>query len=119
MQWKVHYDDGSTYSDLDGSPETAPGDGVQVIIQLSRDHGFDIIRGGNQGRRDDFYWWDADSGAWFVGDYIGLILHLRRPGWRKVMFGSSVSDPRFDAILKAACNDPDFPPKTGYRKFER
>ena len=114
-EWKIFYGDGSTFSDLDGSPENAPGVNVQVIIQTSKDHGREVIKGGNQWR-DDYYWWDNESRRWWCGDLFGLFDHLSQKGWRKVLFGRSVND--FDEIYKAALNDPDFPPKTGWERYE-
>jgi hypothetical protein len=119
VQWKLYYPNGVTYSDRDGQPENAPGVGLQVIVQADPDHGWLMITGGNQGRRDDFFWWDDKTQRWFNGDYPGLLIYLIRPGWRKVVFGESIGNDAFHEIKQRALNDPDFPPKTGKRKYER
>ena len=118
MKWRIYYGDGSTYSNEDGPPENAPGVGVQVIVRRDRDHGRHTIAGGNQGRRDDFFWWDATTGQWFNGDHYGFTLYLMRPGWRKVIFGESIGNEAFLEVKKRAAADPDFPRQTGWHKHE-
>lgn len=119
MRWKIYYGDGSIYSSDDGPPEDAPGTGLQVIVQLDKDHGRHIVKGGNEGRRDDYYWWDFPSETWWVGDYPGFLDYLMQPGVRKVIFGRSIPSDRFAEIYKTAVHDPDFPVKTGWRQREK
>jgi len=114
MKWRIYYGDGTTF---DGSVEDAPGDNVQVIVQQSISHGRTIIAGGRD-FRGGFYWWENDLG-WNVGDNIGLILYLTRPGWKKVVFGQTILDETYREIYGQAVSDPDFPVKTGWDRGER
>lgn len=120
MKWKIYYGDGSTFSDEDGRAEDAPGDNVQVIIDM-QPHRMILHGGGEEtiteGRRIDpagrgFYWFE--KGHWCIGDFTGLLLYLRRPGLKVTKFGESlVPSSRFHDIMVRASQDPDFPPHPG------
>ena len=118
MRWKIYIGDGSTFSDQDGSPYDAPGRNVQGIVEADQDHGRHLISGGNFGRRDDYFWWDADIERWCCGDTFGLWDYLATPGSKKVVFGRSIGNVAFKAIYEHMKTDQDFPPKTGWRKGE-
>lgn len=65
----------------------------------------------------DYYW--PLSGEWWGGDLFGLFQYLIEPGWSKVLFGQTIGNREFRAVLKRACEDPDFPVKSGWRRDER
>lgn len=109
MRWKIYYGDGSTYSDLDGSPFDASPDNVQVIVMKDEKHGRLLVG------KCDMYWWVEEEGEWFgLMDRLGygLFDYLRQPGPKKVIFGRTTSNEAYDAVIKAAIADPDFPPKS-------
>lgn len=110
MLWRIYYAGGGTFSDEDGDISAAPALGVQAIVKRdSADH-ID-----NVGRRvldrADYYWWQDSE--WYGGDILGLFDYLQRPGWKKVLFGRSISVPEFMSIRKRALDDPDFPRYSG------
>ena len=119
LLWRNYYGDGTTYSNLDGPPELAPGVDLQVIVTTDSENGRCMISGGNAGRRDDYYWWNPEREEWWVGDLFGLYDYLQQPGWRKVIFGRSLGKEAFKKIWQRALTDPDFPPKTAWRPHER
>lgn len=100
--WRIYYHDGSTFSNEDGEPSQAPADGIEVIVQVDARAGRSVIEG------KDFYIFD---GAKWVGmDGDGMKAWFRTRGELKQ--GLTVSRQRFDEILHAALNDPDFPRKS-------
>ena len=115
MNWKIYYNDGSTYSDHDGDAFDAPGRGVQVIVIVDKDHGWRTQCGEHN------YVWDKRGrySAWWGCNDTGLLLYLLDPGPRKVIFGTQISRREFDMIFGKASQDPDFPEKTSYASGER
>ena len=113
--WKIFYGDGSTYSNLDGSPYDAPSDNVQAIVIRDPTIGRGIVA------KCDLYWWVESEQQWFgLMDKLGygLFDYLRQPGPKKVIFGRTVSNADYDAAIKAAIADPDFPPKSARHPTE-
>jgi len=116
MKWKIYYGDGSIFSDQDGSPWSAPGFDVQVIVMASKDHGWMTQAG------DDYYVWDCRGGVtrWWGVDKFGLWEYLFvTPGFKCALAGKTTTSERFSEIFKMASNDPSFPPKTTYASKER
>lgn len=112
MQWKIYYDNGSTFSDVDGKPHEAPALGVQAVVQADSTVGRQVI----QGR--DFYYFE--DGLWNSADVFGLWDYLCRPGAEKIVrFGRNMSSAHFHAVLKKASTDPDFPVKSAWYPDER
>lgn len=62
-QWKIFYNDGTTYSDKNGLPKSAPIDGVLLIVQKGTglEDGQFILNGG------EYYYWDNEiwKQKWF------------------------------------------------------
>lgn len=112
LDWRIYYRGGATYSDADGPPELAPGTGVLLIVQADPSVGR-LILGGQSA-----YGWHDDRGAeppWDQHDQHGATLYLAEPGWRKLLFGVSVTDAEYRATYQRALADPDFEPKSGTR----
>jgi hypothetical protein len=104
--WRIYYSDGSTFSDAEGSPETAPPFGVVCIVQRDPDRGRSIMHGWNW-----YYFNDAEGRAplWWGCDTLGLhdrLLH--RMPMRAVCLGRTVANDEFQRLMAAADADPDF-----------
>lgn len=67
MNWRIYYDDGTTFSNDDGLPEDAPGYGVLAITQDGED---EILAS------QDFYIYRSDYGCWIEVKTEGLIDHI-------------------------------------------
>jgi hypothetical protein len=111
INWRVYYGDGSTYSDADGPPELAPKRDVQTIAQRNEIVGRRIERG------NDYYIW-TDHG-WRGCDQFGLYDYLIQPGFKVVLFGRSLSDGEYRAVLDRACKDPGLPAKSATSEDEK
>ncbi len=103
MHWRIYYDSGATYSDVDGPIECAPCDGVIVVAQVDLDVGKELLH------RKDFYYFER--GRWFGCDRYGLEDYLRRPGWRKILAGRNTEHRNYSAIYERARTDPELPYK--------
>lgn len=98
--WRVYYGDGSTYA---GDVAQAPARDVQVIAQSHPEYGWLALSG------SDYYVWRG--GRWFGVDRFGLYDYLIEPGWRKVLFGRTLTSDEFDAVWQRMMADPDGPEK--------
>ena len=107
MNYRIYYGDGTAY---DGPVEEAPARNVQLIVQSSQEHGWQALSG-------DFYVWRP--GHWFAVDHFGLYDYLLEPGWKRVLFGRTLTSEEYNAIWHQAMNDPEMPPKTAFEKRER
>ena len=77
MLWKIYYDDGSAFSDLDGAPTQAPARGVQVVVNRPDRETF-VEVGAVLLWRHDYYWFE--NGSWYGSDLTGLLDFLLRSG---------------------------------------
>lgn len=109
MHWRVYYGDGSTADDA-VDPFLVPGLDVQAIVQADPDVGRYVLH------HKDFYWWVG--GQWHQGDHFGLWDYLQRPGPKKVVFGRSLDNLSYKAVLSRAMSDPGFAAKSGLRPGE-
>ncbi len=104
-KWALYYDDGTRFTDEDGSPAEAPARGVQVIAESDPDVGRRLHL------RADFYLYLGDR--WISVDIHGLIDHLADVmGLVKV--GRMLSRPDFLEIYERAIADDHLPKKSGY-----
>jgi len=110
MDWKIYYEDGTTFSDSDGKPEEAPARGVQIIMQAEPHLGREILRA------TDFY--IRKNEQWFAVDHFGLFDYLSNPGLKTVKFGRYIPNDEYARVLADAVADPDFPPKSAWGKKE-
>lgn len=110
-QWIVWYDDGSSFTNLDGQPWDAPRWGVLCIAAESKDHGRMIWHA------TDYYVWDTE---WISCDFTGLLDYLTRPGREKtVLIGRHVPPRIFYEVYEKANHDPRLPPRSSYDALER
>lgn len=68
--WRIWYDDETTFSSEDGSPEDAPVDGVLIIIEYFDDGTKRITQG------MDYLYWNGEG--WQGGNQADLDRWLRR-----------------------------------------
>ena len=107
LEWRIYYDDRSTFSSDDGYPKDAPAFGVVVIPMPDPDTGRGIVNG------DDWYCWHLEDRRWWGCDIHGLLdLLLHNAPITAIKQGRSVSNSTFHEIMAAARCDPDFPPKS-------
>jgi hypothetical protein len=115
IEWRIYYFDDSTFSNLDGAHWDAPGLGVQVIVQIDQDHGWETQA------RDEYYVWEdrGDGYKWWGVDKFAMWEYLFiEPGRKRVLAGKRMTRNRFSEIYKRAMNDPDFPKKTAFSSTE-
>jgi hypothetical protein len=105
VEWLIHYDDGSTFSSLDGEPHEAPRDGVQTVTVADEMAGRLVWFG------FDFYCWQDE---WVPRSLTGLMHYLRQPGREKIVLqATAMGYRRFREIYDAACSDPRLAFKRG------
>jgi hypothetical protein len=96
MQWCIYYDNGSTFSDLDGTPEDAPGLGVVCIACRSSKC---------TQHKWDWYYWHAEYGQWWGSDIHGLLYQLcndRNNHVRAVKQGAMVTTEFYQECMNLA-----------------
>ena len=101
--WRIYYDDGSTFSRLDGMPHEAPS--VGFICSIGYDELGDryIMHGW------DHYCYDTASKQWWGMDHMGVFDRLRRNALYAYKEGRTVTKTEWQKILNLAHNDEDFP----------
>lgn len=113
IDWRIYYGDGSTVTSADCAPEDVPKRNVQCIVRPDEDAGRLVER------ENDNYVWDYSRNNWKGVDQFGLYDYLIEPGVKIVLFGRTISEAEYSAILERATSDPDLPPKSAWRKTER
>lgn len=110
-RWKIYYGDGSTFSNEDGEYYMAPTLCVQAIVLGDEDVGRLLIHGFTS------YWWLY--GEWFGGDRNGEFQYdIKRGVLKYKVFGETISNKKFDEILKRAMTDDYFPMKSAIHPRE-
>lgn len=106
-KWIVFYDNGQSFSSLDGPAWEAPRDYVQCIAVAH------ISCGNYVHAEQDFYCWHFEDDEWVPHDVNGLFQYLKAPGDRKVVLsGYWVKREKYAAIRSAAQKDARLPCKT-------
>lgn len=115
LEWRIYYDDGSTFDNLEGGPADAPALGVIAVTSIDAEVGFWTARSA------DYYCYDPDrfTPYWEGVDIFGMWDYLALPGMKRVLFGRTIPNREYEKILHRAMHDPDFPPKQGWRPNER
>ena len=112
MRWRIYYDDGSVFTDQDGSPWDAPRTGVQAIAQPNDRIGWYILHSA------DAYYFEASREGWSKADEYTKWDHLIRAYYPLLIFGRQMSDAAYQEILKRVHSDLPTP-KTGRLRGER
>lgn len=82
LKWAIYYDDGTRFTNLDGTPDEAPFFGVQAIA--------------------------CEDGLWLARNYDGLIDYLQMSGMVKcVKMGRATSNLKYSKATEWARTDPD------------
>jgi len=68
MKWRLYYEDGSTFSDLDGAPHDSPPWGVVALAQPDIDPPITV--------NADYYLWRPDLNQWLECGTDGLDDHV-------------------------------------------
>lgn len=87
MNFMVFYDYHITYA---GDPDAAPALGVLCIVDC---HDIPHIH-----ERSDYYVWKFREEGWTGVDIFGLFDYLQLPGWKKVLFGRTVSNEVYEKV---------------------
>ena len=113
MRWRIYYAGGATFSDEDGSPADAPGQGALIIAMANESTGRDLLH------LADYYLFKGER--WIGLDLFGLLDHVLNllGEVEGVVAGRTVSDAEYRAAYMRAKHDPDFPPKSATRSGER
>lgn len=111
MDWRIYYDDGTTFSSYQGTPEAAPSLGIIAIVQPDPEVGRHIVC------KFDFYYYRQFQ--WWGADLIGMVDQFLHCGARALKAGRTVSNQQFRDIYESAKDDPDFPNKSAWRADER
>lgn len=72
LKWRIYYDDGSTFSNLEGRFADAPSDGVLAVVEKDPQVGYVVYHG------KDYYFKIPDDGTIGMADDLGPF--LRRLG---------------------------------------
>lgn len=105
--WKIFYDDGSTFSSDEGQPHDAPTEGFVCALGYNESGARYIMHGW------DFYRFDRESDQWWGMNVYGLHDCLRRNNVYAYKEGRTLTDKRFQEIMRNAHTDPDFPQGVG------
>jgi hypothetical protein len=85
--WTIIYADLSTFDSSEGSPSESPGLGVLSIVVPYDLTNYTVMHGG--GHADLAYFWWQDE-QWYLGNYVGFVRYLQKPGVKVVRFGETV-----------------------------
>ena len=107
LKWRIYYDDGSTFSNLDGTFEEAPSDGVLGVVEKDADVGRCVYWG------KEHYYVLPDGTIGFADD-LGPFLR----GLGIIKFGRWTGKKPWTRALKRMVEDPDFPSKTSKFPWE-
>jgi hypothetical protein len=99
VDWKIYYDDDSTFSSEDGSWEAAPSDGVLCVVVKSDKVGRHVFSG------SEYYFRIPGTDSFAHADDLGPF--LRKLGL--VKFGRWAPDKCMEEALKKVRRDPEIP----------
>lgn len=96
-KWRIYYGDGSTFSNLEGTPEDAPCVNVMCAAYYDEDNRRRLAHSA------DYYFYEG--GRWYGVDLFGLWDYLSQPGLKLVKFGRMIGDAQYRAVMSKAMND--------------
>ena len=115
ITWRIYYDDGSTFCDLEGAWEEAPEQGLVCVVvrDPTGQWGRWVYSGWSAGQavpgNNDYFVKHHDNDEPF--STADLTPFLAKPGndMRLVKFGRMTGQANWQAIMDRAAADPDFP----------
>ncbi len=109
--WEIYYDDGTTFSDLDGTPEQAPSFGVICVVTPDETVGRIVIH--------KWDWYYMVEGQWWGSDIYGVLDRLTHNlEVTALKQGRSVANHEFQRIMTEATSNPRFPRKSAVDPIE-
>lgn len=120
IQWRVYYEDGTTFDDTMGGPGDVSPIGVLSIQQrndcthhrtewlknevlMGSDRKFvEMLEGA------DWYWWREDTQRWMRGDLLGWLDQAMHAGARWLKQGRCASHEVWERTIMKVQSDPDF-----------
>ncbi len=112
MRWRVYYVDGTSYSNEDGPPESAPGSGVVAVAQQDAEVGVAIHQ------RNDYYVYAEQYGGWYGLDVFGFAQYLTRPGFKVIKLAESMTTEGYKQLIVDIRADPGLPAKSAQHPWE-
>lgn len=103
MDWRIYYDDGSSFDSSMGEPHEAPSWGFVCALGYDQDKSRYIMHGW------DYYRWDVEAEQWWGMDLIGFIDCSAMNKNYAVKIGRTVPKRQWSEMMGAANKDPDFP----------
>lgn len=93
VKWRIHYENGQTFSNEEGLPWEAPVFGVLFIGQTAPERPL---------FNKDYYLWRNDYACWIECDLVGLLDHLTHNAREisAVLLGRTIPSERFESELK-------------------
>ncbi len=110
MVWRIYYDDGSVFTDADGSPYDAPRTGVQAIAQPNETVGWYILTSA------DAFYWEEEREGWNKADEYTKWDHLIRAKYPLLVFGRMMATPDYKKLVDKIRAEL---PKQGWLQTER
>ena len=113
--WRVYYDTGETFSDLDGNWAAAPQHGVVCVVvrDPTGQWGRWVLSG------KDFYVKYPEGEQLFATDDLAPFFdRVGGERWEWVKYGRNQLQDDWERIMRAAVKDPDFPRKAPRRRAE-
>lgn len=112
--WKIYYEDGSTFDNTQGLPEDAPSFGVLCVVFPDEEVGRMVMHGW------DWFYYHKEDQNWWGADIHGLLdCLLHNKPMKAVKQGRNTNADNYKKILNFAIDDPDFSVKSGEVKRER
>jgi hypothetical protein len=102
LRWKIYYGDGTTFTNLQGSPDEAPVFDVQFIVQLCGEVRDTLMNA-------DYYIM-LESGMWVGCDMVGLLDRLiHRIPFSGTLVGRWIERDVYREMQLKVARDKDFP----------
>lgn len=101
-EWKIYYDDGTTFSDADGTPEDAPSYGIQIIaVHDEGANGRSLIRG------FDYYWYSIVDNEFSGGNQSGMEDQFAHNIAKALKIGRAIQTKKYNQMFQRAVDDPE------------
>ncbi len=103
--WEIYYDDGTTFSDVDGSPLDAPSFGVIAVVTPDETVGRMVMH--------KWDWYYQVDGQWWGSDIYGVLDRLTHNlEVTALKQGRNVNNTAYRRIIGEATTNPRFPKKS-------